>query len=92
MNVEDELNLRVNEVLYYLWDPIGVNDLGPAARDEYDSYVAEITKAILKGADSEEISVMLRKIETEWMEIEGKAETRKEVAELLIDWFEHLKN
>lgn len=38
---ERELCLRINEVLYYVWDPIGVADT-PRARDEYDSYVLQV--------------------------------------------------
>jgi hypothetical protein len=38
---EQELLTRVNEVLHYIWDPIGVRG-EPNARDEYDSYVPEV--------------------------------------------------
>lgn len=35
---ERELYQRVDEVLHYVWDPIGVSD-APEARDEYFSYL-----------------------------------------------------
>ena len=37
-----ELYGRVGEVLHYLWDPIGVSGV-PQARDEYDSYVPQVS-------------------------------------------------
>jgi len=35
---ENELRQRTDEVLHYLWDPIGVAG-APGARDEYWSYL-----------------------------------------------------
>ncbi|CAD6563044.1 hypothetical protein ACFQ3P_41525 [Paraburkholderia sabiae] len=35
---ELELHRRVDEVLFYVWDPIGVAN-SPAARDEYYGYL-----------------------------------------------------
>jgi hypothetical protein len=35
---QDELYRRTDEVLHYIWDPIGVAGV-PEARDEYDSYL-----------------------------------------------------
>jgi hypothetical protein len=37
----DELRRRVDEVLYYIWDPIGVSDQ-PYARGEYEGYVPKV--------------------------------------------------
>jgi len=42
---------RVDEILYYVWDPIGVSG-APAARDEYDSYVPTIVEMLFDGADA----------------------------------------
>jgi hypothetical protein len=40
----------VDEILFYEWDPIGVNDhLG--ARDEYGSYAGGICRMLHEGAD-----------------------------------------
>lgn len=41
-----ELTNRIDEILYYLWDPIGVSD-EPCARGEYSSYVGIITKLVI---------------------------------------------
>ncbi len=90
--IEQELTKRTNEILYYVWDPIGVSDLGPAARDEYDSYVPILVKAILTGATQDDIEKILYKIETESMEIRSPAEKRKITAEHLIGWYDFLKS
>ena len=31
----------IGEILHYVWDPIGIAGV-PQARDEYDSYVAQV--------------------------------------------------
>lgn len=38
-----ELDKRIDEVLFYVWDPIGVSDI-PEARGEYSSYTMTILK------------------------------------------------
>jgi len=35
-----ELYKRIDEILFYRWDPIGVSD-GAWARDEYQSYLPQ---------------------------------------------------
>ncbi len=40
-----ELKRRVDEVLYYVWDPIGVSD-EPFARGEYHSYVPRVSQLV----------------------------------------------
>lgn len=42
-----ELQRRVDEVLFYVWDPIGVSD-EPFARGEYESYVPGIATLVEK--------------------------------------------
>ena len=38
---DEELYRRVDEVLHYIWDPIGVAG-APMARDEYYAYLPQI--------------------------------------------------
>jgi hypothetical protein len=56
----------IDEILWRLWDPIGVNDM-PEARDEYSSYAPGILGLLRRGADDEEIARHLRMIESERM-------------------------
>ena len=51
---ERELRRRVDEVLFYIWDPIGVSN-EPCARGEYTGYVAPVLGRLL--GDNAEASV-----------------------------------
>lgn len=42
---KDELRRRVDEVLYYVWDPIGISDVA-STRGEYDSYVPKVLQLV----------------------------------------------
>jgi hypothetical protein len=57
----DELRRRVDEVLYYVWDPIGVSD-EPFARAEYDSYVPKVLELLVSQNDPAPISAYLADI------------------------------
>src|SRR5262245_36373060 len=83
--LDEELYRRTDEVLHYIWDPIGVST-APTARDEYYSYLPQIFGLLKSGADAESIAAHLTEIATKRM---GLSENRKhdlEVAELLLDW------
>lgn len=43
-----EMEIRVSEVLFYVWDPIGVKGM-PSCRDEYDDYVSIVSAYLLHG-------------------------------------------
>lgn len=50
---DDELYRRIDEVIHYMWDPIGIS-CHPGARDEYHIYLPEIYRLI----KSEEIATL----------------------------------
>ena len=58
---KDELRRRVSEVLYYVWDPIGVSD-EPCARGEYESYVSAVLKLVEQNDASGPVSLYLAEI------------------------------
>ena len=82
---------RVDEVLTYVWDPIGVREV-PQARDEYRSYLPQVFKRVLGASDPSSIAEYLLKVEGESMGFAPKDASRKEavrIAKLLIehrDW------
>ena len=51
----NELRKRVDEVLFYVWDPIGVRD-EPFARAEYQSYVPGVLKLVEENRSIRKIS------------------------------------
>ncbi|MBN3788153.1 hypothetical protein G3N94_14765 [Burkholderia sp. Ac-20353] len=82
---ELELYRRVDEVLYYVWDPIGVA-LSPAARDEYQGYLPKVFVMLREGAGSSPIAAYLDEVATEMMDLEARPEHSRRIAELLLDW------
>ena len=74
-----------NEVLHYVWDPIGVAG-HPQARDEYDSYVPGVVALLLSDAGATVIADHLSQITCDAMEIGADRQRDMKVAELLIEW------
>jgi hypothetical protein len=79
-----ELERRVDEVLFYVWDPIGVSDT-PAARGEYSSYTMTILKCVLE-EDLKKIASQLSKIESSSMGLTTNKINNLKIAELLVDF------
>lgn len=52
---KNELYSRIDEVLHYVWDPIGISGV-PEARDEYHSYLPVVFGKVKRGADKKGIS------------------------------------
>ena len=88
--LEKELYKRIDEIIHYIWDPIGVSGV-PQARDEYYSYLAEIQSLVLSGCEKSEIANHLTMIEVDRMGMKSTTERNLEVADMLIDWYDFLK-
>ena len=84
-DTELELYRRVDEVLYYVWDPIGVAT-SPAARDEYQRYLTTVFTMLQEGMDASPIAAYLEGVATDRMGLDANLEHSKRVAELLFDW------
>ena len=78
-----ELINRVDEVLCYLWDPIGVSD-EPCARGEYSSYVGSIV-SLLNDEEEDKITKRLSEIESTSMGLTKNETKNKLIAKRLID-------
>ena len=83
---ENELYKRCDEVLYYLWDPIGVCGCA-AARDEYYDYLPELFALVRDRADEHAIADYLLQVER-GMGMGTRPERAQDVASLLIDFRE----
>ncbi|MEM6894877.1 MAG: hypothetical protein AAF554_14380 [Bacteroidota bacterium] len=79
-----ELEIRIDEVLYYQWDPIGVS-VYPNARGEYSSYVQIILKYVLK-EDEKQITEQLGKIESLSMGLKVNKEKNLMIAKRLLEF------
>ncbi len=84
---EKELYKRCDEVLHYLWDPIGSKEI-PGARDEYHGYLPHIFKLVLEDFDKIKIANHLSQIEKVSMGLNSRNDKNKIVAHTLLDWKE----
>ncbi len=82
---DEELYRRIDEVLHYVWDPIGVSDC-PSARDEYDSYYPVAFSLLKSGADETAIAKHLTNIAVAIMGLRANEAHDLKVARLLLDW------
>ena len=79
-----ELRKRVSEVLYYVWDPIGVS-FAPEARGEYEDYVTQVFEILQRSEETRELSALLSKIRTEIMGLPENMAKDIKTAQLLQD-------
>lgn len=84
---ERELKLyrAVDEVLHYIWDPIGVAGM-PNARDEYQGYLPEAFRLVMAGKDEQVIAVYLGSVVTGRMGLAGQPKRDLDAARALIEW------
>ncbi len=83
--------MRIDEILHFVWDPIGVSKNGfPNARDEYSSYVAEIEKAIQDGATESDIVKLLDGIQIDRMGLSSDLANCSRVAAAIFAWIDYL--
>ena len=80
-----ELYQRVDEVLHYIWDPIGVSGI-PTARNEYYGYLPEIFGLLKKHASPEPIVEYLFELSTGHMGLDGRRKKDIDVAAILLNW------
>lgn len=74
---------QIDDILWFDWDPIGINDLAP--RDEYQGYVPEIFRLLKANANRQEIANRLHKLETENMGMGGTIENCLTIADKIIN-------
>jgi hypothetical protein len=84
---EAALYKAVDEVLHYVWDPIGVS-AAPQARDEYHSYLPDVFSLLCQGGNPKSIAAYLGKVATGSMGLPANTERDLKVANILVDWKE----
>lgn len=70
---------KIDDILWYDWDPIGINDIAP--RDEYQSYTPQIFNLLKTEKNREAIVEVLSKIETANMGLVGNMEKCLKIAD-----------
>jgi hypothetical protein len=74
---------KIHDILWFDWDPIGVNDIAP--RDEYQSYVPELFRMAKANADRQEIADRLYELETNNMAGDGTIENCLIIADKILN-------
>lgn len=80
---QENLYKIIDEILWFEWDPIGINDMAP--RDEYQSYTPIIFTLKISGADKETIAKVLYEIEIVKMGLDGNNKRCLEIAQKIIN-------
>ena len=86
---DDQLQLyrRVDEALFYIWDPIGISR-STWSRDEYQAYLPQVFRMLVDRKPIEEIVSYLVQIESEHMglgrRVGMKRQTEKFVNMLMV--------
>ncbi|MES2408410.1 MAG: hypothetical protein V4528_13925 [Pseudomonadota bacterium] len=80
---QNELEKRVDEVLYYVWDPIGVKG-EPYARAEYRSYITSVLGHVENNKPAAAIAEFLCNIESESMGLTPNKDNALVAANLLL--------
>lgn len=86
-----ELSRRVDEVLFYVWDPIGVAD-EPYARGEYESYVPKVRQLVEENDNIKPISSHLADIVRDQIGIAPNKKQCDFTAELLLKHKQAIKD
>lgn len=84
---DNELYRRCDEVLHYLWDPIGVRG-APGARDEYHSYLPRVFSLVRGNATVDAIADYLVTVERDRMSLSPAPDRARKVAAILIEYRE----
>lgn len=82
---DQALYRAIDEVLHYIWDPIGVSGM-PQARDEYYGYMPHVFGLLLSGASTASIAAYLGETATNQMGLSANPQRDREVATVLVDW------
>jgi hypothetical protein len=79
----------IRKAVLTLWDPIGVGS-AVEAQDEYDSYVGQIYKLLLKRSSKKDIFDYLWWLETVHMGLVGDRQATERFAEQLLQLYQQL--
>ena len=80
---------ELREILYWRWDPIGVNGAFPASADEYDDYASVLLSRLRKGAQAPEVADYLLSVERESMGLRFSDDAKLQaLGERILAWYE----
>lgn len=83
-SADSELLRRIDEVVHYIWDPIGVSG-SPHARDEYQSYLTEIAGHV-QADELDAIVEYMKWVATDRMGLSFDKTRATRAAETMLEW------
>ena len=86
---ENELYKRTDEVLFYIWDPVGVSK-EPYARDEYLAYLPQVFQLLLNNKPKEIIVEYLLSVVSDKIGLSPNKKETEEVVEILKEYKEKI--
>jgi hypothetical protein len=87
---DKELFQRIDEVVHYIWDPIGVSHI-PEARDEYHSYLTEIYARVKLG-DKDKVIEYMKWVVTDQMGMSFNHDQSEQAVVTMLKWQNIIKN
>ena len=84
MPADTELFRRIDEVVHYVWDPIGISE-HPQARDEYQRYLTTIFGRVM-AEDLDGVVEYMKRVADEQMGLSFDKEKAKRAAEVMLEW------
>jgi hypothetical protein len=80
---------QLRQLLYWQWDPIGVNDSFPWSYDEYDTYAGLVVTRLRNGADATEIARYLSEVAVETMGLSppSGSSSSDDMARRIVEWY-----
>ncbi len=87
---EKDLYKRIDEVMYYLWDPIGISSM-PPARNEYYAYLPKVFQMLTQGKNLQEIAKYLTHIRVDQIGLNENNEKDTWTASVLIGWWNYIQ-
>lgn len=82
---ENELYKKTDEVLFYIWDPIGISN-EPYARDEYYSYLPHVFQMLIDNEPKASIVNYLLTVVSDNMGISPDVNKTEEVVQILFGY------
>lgn len=82
---QSALYRAVDEVLHYVWDPIGISNY-PQARDEYHLYLPTVFRLLEGNSEADEIATYLSTVVVDHMCLDRNIKHDLGVAKLLVEW------
>jgi hypothetical protein len=78
---------ELRQILYWIWDPISVNNAFPYTHDEYDHYARVLLSKLRKGASAPDVVEYLVSVEKGAMGM-TRAVDLTPLGERIVEWYE----